>query len=209
MAVLTGQRSEGPEPPGPACLTRHRRTTSDRAQRIRTPRRAARSTTIPAKDAEDPRVAAGTMTPGNPTVPWIVWDEGTAAAPNNNDVFVARLVGAGAAARFVIANGGQPIGTGDRADITFSGNTPYVTWHHDGSVVTDTSPPLTRSSRTMLRSARARPTRFVPRSPRDASPIGSATTALRARHTRSERRSSCSPTATRSCSPTPTRPTIS
>ena len=90
----------------------------------------------PTKDAEDPRVAAGTMTPGNPTVPWIVWDEGTAATPNNNDVFVARLVGVGAAARFVIANSGQPIGTGDRADITFSGNTPYVTWHHNGSVVT-------------------------------------------------------------------------
>ena len=51
-------------------------------------------------------------------------------------MFVARLVGAGATARFVIANNGQPIGTGDRADITFSGNTPYVTWHHNGSVVT-------------------------------------------------------------------------
>ena len=90
----------------------------------------------PSKDAEDPRVAAGTMTPGSPTVPWIVWDEGAAATPNNNSVFVARLVGAGAAARFVIANNGQPIGTGDRADITFSGNTPYVTWHRNGSVVT-------------------------------------------------------------------------
>ena len=90
----------------------------------------------PNADAEDPRVAAGTMTSGNPTVPWIVWDEGNALTPNNNSVFVARLVGAGAAARFVIANGGQPIGTGDRADITFSGNTPYVTWHHNGSVVT-------------------------------------------------------------------------
>jgi hypothetical protein len=90
----------------------------------------------PDADAEDPRVAAGTMTPGNPTVPWIVWDEGNAATSNNNSVFVARLVGAGATARFVIANGGNPIGTGDRADITFSGNTPYVTWHHNGSVVT-------------------------------------------------------------------------
>jgi hypothetical protein len=87
-------------------------------------------------DAEDPRVASGTMTAGNPTVPWVVWDEGNAATPNNNSVFVARLVGTGATARFVIANGGQPIGTGDRADITFSANTPYVTWHHDGKVVT-------------------------------------------------------------------------
>ena len=86
------------------------------------------------KDAEDPRVAAGTMTAGNPTVPWVVWDEGTGATPNNNQVFVARLVGTGTAARFVVANGGQPIATGDRADITFSGNTPYVTWHHNGQV---------------------------------------------------------------------------
>jgi hypothetical protein len=90
----------------------------------------------PNADAEDPRVAAGTMVAGNPTVPWVVWDEGNAATPASNDVFVARLVGAGAAARFVIANGGQPIGTGDRADITFSGNTPYVTWHNSGKVVT-------------------------------------------------------------------------
>jgi hypothetical protein len=90
----------------------------------------------PNADAEDPRVAAGTMTPGNATVPWVVWDEGSAASPNDNNVFVARLVGTGAAARFVIANGGQPVGTGDRADITFSGNTPYVTWHHNNQVVT-------------------------------------------------------------------------
>ena len=89
----------------------------------------------PNANAEDPRVASGTMTAGNPTVPWVVWDEGT-GAPNDNSVFVARLVGVGAAARFVIANGGQPVGTGDRADITFSGNTPYVTWHHNGQIVT-------------------------------------------------------------------------
>src|SRR5262249_8013282 len=55
-------------------------------------------------DAEAPRAAAGTMTAGKPTVPWVVWDEGTAASPNNNGVFVARLVGTGATARFVIAN---------------------------------------------------------------------------------------------------------
>ncbi len=86
-------------------------------------------------DAEDPRVAAGTMTAGNPNVPWVVWDEGSALTPNNNHIFVARLVGAGAAARFVIAGGGAPVGTGDRADITFSGHTPYVTWHHNGQIV--------------------------------------------------------------------------
>jgi hypothetical protein len=89
----------------------------------------------PTKDAEDPRVAAGTMTAGNPTVPWVVWDEGN-GAPNNNGIFVARLVGTGGTARFVLANSGLPIGTGDRADITFSGHTPYVSWHHNGSIVT-------------------------------------------------------------------------
>ena len=62
----------------------------------------------PSKDAEDPRVAAGTMTAGNPTVPWVVWDEGPARA-SDNQVFVARLVGTGPAARFVVANGGEPI----------------------------------------------------------------------------------------------------
>ena len=29
----------------------------------------------PDADAEDPRVAAGTMNPANPTVPWVAWDE--------------------------------------------------------------------------------------------------------------------------------------
>ncbi len=83
----------------------------------------------PGADAEDPRVAAGTMTPGAPTVPWIVWDE---KVGGTSQVFVARLVGAGAAARFVEANGGAPISASanqsTRADITFSGNTPYVSW---------------------------------------------------------------------------------
>jgi hypothetical protein len=84
--------------------------------------------------AEDPRVAAGTMTPGSPTVPWVVWDENDGSG---SQVFVARLVGAGAAATFQIANNGSPVsantGSGDstRPDITFSGSTPYVTWRKD------------------------------------------------------------------------------
>ncbi|MFL5860763.1 MAG: hypothetical protein ACJ780_08300, partial [Solirubrobacteraceae bacterium] len=88
----------------------------------------------PAADAEDPRVAAGTMNAANPTVPWVAWDEGTAG---NHRVFVSRLVGAGAAARFVVVNNGQPISAAGvdatRPDITFSGNTPYVTWRTKGS----------------------------------------------------------------------------
>ena len=31
----------------------------------------------PTADAEDPRVASGTMNPANPTVPWVAWDEDT------------------------------------------------------------------------------------------------------------------------------------
>ena len=84
----------------------------------------------PTADAEDPRVAAGTMNPANPTVPWVAWDE---ASGGHHQIFVSRLVGAGAAARFVLVNNGQPISSATNADatrpdITFSGNTPYVTW---------------------------------------------------------------------------------
>jgi hypothetical protein len=86
----------------------------------------------PAANAEDPRVAAGTMNPANPTVPWVTWDESVAGV---QQVFVSRLVGTGAAAQFALANDGAPISTGagssTRADITFSGNTPYVTWRED------------------------------------------------------------------------------
>jgi hypothetical protein len=76
-------------------------------------------------NAEDPRVAAGTMTAGNPTVPWVVWDETVSGV---QQIFVSRLVGTGTAARFQIVNGGAPIAAGTRPDITFSANTPYVTW---------------------------------------------------------------------------------
>jgi hypothetical protein len=92
----------------------------------------------PAADAADPRVAAGTMTAGSPTVPWVVWEE---TSGGHERIFVSRLVGSGAAARFVVANGGQPLPTvvagidATRPDIAFSGNTPYVTWHEGASVV--------------------------------------------------------------------------
>ena len=92
----------------------------------------------PTKDAEDPRVAAGTMNPANPTVPWVTWDE---TVGSSHKIFVSRLVGTGAAARFQLVNGGQPIssGSGDatRPDITFSGNTPYVTWRQQVNGVTE------------------------------------------------------------------------
>ncbi len=92
----------------------------------------------PLKDAEDPRVAAGAMNPANPTVPWVVWDEDLGGV---KQVFVSRLVGTGASAHFQLVNNGAPISTGandsTRPDITFSGNTPYVSWREDigGGVV--------------------------------------------------------------------------
>jgi hypothetical protein len=86
----------------------------------------------PNGDAEDPQVAAGTMNPANPTVPWVTWDEDLNGI---RQVFVSRLVGTGAAAHFELVNNGAPISIGandsTRPDITFSGNTPYVSWRED------------------------------------------------------------------------------
>ena len=92
----------------------------------------------PSNDAEHPRVAAGTMNAANPTVPWVTWDEELGGV---KQVFVSRLVGAGASAHFELVNSGAPISIGandsTRPDITFSGNTPYVSWREDvgGGVV--------------------------------------------------------------------------
>jgi hypothetical protein len=86
----------------------------------------------PAVDAADPRVAAGTMNPANPAVPWVAWDEDLSGT---HQIFVSRLAGTGTAAHFELANSGQPISLGSnpstRPDITFSGNTPYVSWRED------------------------------------------------------------------------------
>jgi hypothetical protein len=89
-------------------------------------------------NAEDPQVAAGAMNPANPTAPWVTWDE---VVNGVNQVFVSRLVG-GPTGHFQIVNGGAPVSTATgpgatRPDITFSGNTPYVSWRQDigGGVV--------------------------------------------------------------------------
>jgi hypothetical protein len=83
----------------------------------------------PNADAEDPQVAAGTMNPANATVPWVAWDE---TLNGTDQVFVSRLVGG---THFELANNGQPISLGandsTRPDITFSGNTPYVSWREN------------------------------------------------------------------------------
>ena len=81
-------------------------------------------------DAEDARVAAGTLTPGGATVPWVTWSE--TIGVNRHAIFVSRLVGGD---HFETFNLGQPISNtlndASRPDIAFSGNTPYITWQED------------------------------------------------------------------------------
>ena len=81
-------------------------------------------------DAEDPRVAAGTLTPGGTTVPWVAWSETIGAG--RHGIFVSRLVGGD---HFELFNQGQPISNtlndATRPDIAFSGNTPYITWQEN------------------------------------------------------------------------------
>jgi hypothetical protein len=81
---------------------------------------------VAANDAEDPRVAAGTLTPGTPTVPWVTFSEDVGG---HHAIFVSRLVGGD---HFELFNGGNPISGPDQdagtPDITFFGNTPYVSY---------------------------------------------------------------------------------
>jgi hypothetical protein len=76
-------------------------------------------------EAGPPRVAAGAMTPGEPTVPWVVWAE---ANGDSSAIFATRLVGSGPDARFELADRGHALGAGTLPEIAFAGNTPYVTW---------------------------------------------------------------------------------
>jgi hypothetical protein len=79
------------------------------------------------RNAENPRVAAGTLTPGGTTVPWVVWQE--ELAEDHHVIFVSRLVGGD---HFELFNHGQPVSDvlndATRPDITFSGNVPYISW---------------------------------------------------------------------------------
>jgi hypothetical protein len=84
---------------------------------------------VPGHKAEDPRVAAGSLTPGGTTSPWVVWSEDTGTG--KQAIFVSRLVGS----NFQLFNNGQPISNtvnnSTNPDITFSGNEPYVSWQED------------------------------------------------------------------------------
>jgi hypothetical protein len=80
----------------------------------------------PNADAEDPRVAAGTMAAGTPTVPWVAWAE---QAGKVERIFASRLVGG---THFELANSGKPLssakGDATRPDISFVGHTPVVSY---------------------------------------------------------------------------------
>jgi len=81
-------------------------------------------------DAENPRVAAGTLTPGQPTVPWVVWEEDVGGG--RHAIFVARLVGGD---HFEPFHPGQNISNrannAGRPDIAFAGNVPYISWQEE------------------------------------------------------------------------------
>jgi hypothetical protein len=81
---------------------------------------------VATNDAEDPRVAAGTRAPGGTTVPWVVYSEDVGG---HHAVFLTRLVGGD---HFELFNGGNPLSPADQdasqPDITFFGNTLYVSW---------------------------------------------------------------------------------
>jgi hypothetical protein len=85
-------------------------------------------------NAEDPRVATGTLTPGGPTVPWVTWQEEIGGG--RHAIFVSRLVNGD---HFELFNSGQPISNtlndATNPDITFSGNEPYVSWQENVSGV--------------------------------------------------------------------------
>ena len=84
----------------------------------------------PTADAEDPRVAAGTLTAGGTTVPWVTWQEDIGGG--RHGVFVSRLVGGD---HFELFNGGSPLSNplndSTNPDITFAGHVPYLTWQED------------------------------------------------------------------------------
>ena len=81
---------------------------------------------VAGEDAENPRVATGTLTPGGTTVPWVTWQEEIGGG--RHAIFVSRLVNGD---HFELFNSGQPVSNtlndATNPDITFSGNEPV---HH-------------------------------------------------------------------------------
>lgn len=84
-----------------------------------------------AKDAKDASMAAGSLVPGESTVPWIAWPE---IGPNGKwQVFVSRL---DTTTRNSFLQVGGSLNVDPNHDartpvITFAGNVPYVVWLED------------------------------------------------------------------------------
>ena len=120
---------------------RHRRVRCLRESQR--PRTRARSTRTPRVDAEDPRVAAGTLAPGGRRCRGSSGPRTSAAG--RHGIFVSRLVGGD---HFELVNGGQPMSNplndASQPDITFSGNTPYITWQETSRVAARLLRPLRR-----------------------------------------------------------------
>ena len=85
----------------------------------------------PLKDAEDPVMVAGSVTPGEATVPWVVWPE---IGPSGKfQIFVSRL---DPSTRNSFVNVGGSLNIDQNQDaitpvMTFVGNVPYVSWLED------------------------------------------------------------------------------
>ncbi len=128
-AASTGSRSGGTGS-GVAGRSSARRTCGASAD---APRRPARSTRSATATPRIPRVASGTMIAGNPTVS--VGHLGRERSTASSKIFVSRLVTS--PAPNALRGRQQRPADLDRAndatrpDITFDGNTPYVSWRED------------------------------------------------------------------------------
>ncbi len=90
----------------------------------------------PTKEATDPFLTAGTVTPGQDTVPWITWTE--IGPSGKHQVFVDRL---DPTTRNTFLNVGGSLNVNPNAEaegpsITFLGNVPYVAWNEQVGGVT-------------------------------------------------------------------------
>jgi len=87
--------------------------------------------TNPLKDAEDPTMAAGSVVPGESSVPWIAWSE---VGPSGKaQIFVSRL---DTSTRNSFLNVGASLNVDQNHNaqtpfIAFVGNVPYVAWLED------------------------------------------------------------------------------
>jgi hypothetical protein len=86
----------------------------------------------PLKDARNASMAAGSVVPGESSIPWIAWEE---VGPTGKlQIFVSRLDPQGRNS-FLQVGGSLNVDQNQdaiNAQITFVGNVPYVAWQEDG-----------------------------------------------------------------------------